>query len=153
MYEETQRRHTLSYPNLFKSVSACKLAPSKQPIRIDHLVACSGSNPQGASNYQDAEYDLSVVDGKHTRTGRRQESTKAQAEEYVGSNPTHPIPAQFHSLRWEHGAGNFSKFTNPHSHPPCADFIHQTLNVSHAQALYSGSMTKSDHSLRPPLSI
>ena len=37
----------------------------------------------------DGEYDLSV-DGKHSGTGRRQGSAKAQAEEHAGSNPAHP---------------------------------------------------------------
>ncbi len=47
-------------------------------------------------SYQGVEIDLSVVDGKHNRTGRRQARGSVipinrESELHVGSNPTHPI--------------------------------------------------------------
>ena len=134
--EATTQAGHLSYPNVcFNTSPACKLAPIRADVvseedtaylksHIQPMRSVCGVIPQGAPSYQDAEYDLSVMDGKHDRTGRRQGSTRAQAEEHGGSNPTHPIPTSLDtSFLSVHGAGNFFQTTNPHS--ACADYNYQ----------------------------
>lgn len=97
---ETQAGKLPSYPNYFIVSPAC--------------------------NNQGAEIDLSVVNGKHNRTGRRQARGSVipiirESGLHVGSNPTHPIPASIaNPLLSDPGAGRF--FNTTLTPTPCAHY-------------------------------
>lgn len=97
-------------PKLFSKQNETQAGYISYPIRCTNDPAC---------NNQGAEIDLSVVDGKHNRTGRRQARSSVipiirESELHVGSNPTHPIPASFANLFLpETGAGNFFNTLTP----------------------------------------
>jgi hypothetical protein len=76
-----------------------------------------------ACTIQGAEIDLSVMDGKHNRTGRRQARssvipTKRESERHVGSNPAHPIGIRSSNGRASHLQCEGSGLRNDISHEP-----------------------------------